>query len=108
MDFGHREIAQKRRVLYDQRQIIDELKAQMREVDEEIGLRDQRIGELEDMVRAKDGEMQDLVDMINKKDSIIAQMHRDIGQLEDDYQRRAREMEEKRRQQHIEEAKPVA
>lgn len=57
----------------------------MREVDEEIGLRDQRIGDLEDMVRAKDGEMQDLVDLINEKDSMIAQMHADIGQLEDDY-----------------------
>jgi hypothetical protein len=44
----------------------------MREVDEEIGIRDQRIGELEDMVRAKDGEMQDLVDIINEKDRIIA------------------------------------
>lgn len=72
MDFSHREIAQKRRVLYDQRQILDDLRAQMREVDEEIGIRDQRIGELEDMVRAKDGEMQDLVDIINEKDRIIA------------------------------------
>jgi hypothetical protein len=59
-------------VLYDQRQILDDLRAQMREVDEEIGIRDQRIGELEDMVRAKDGEMQDLVDIINEKDRIIA------------------------------------
>jgi hypothetical protein len=49
------------------------------------------------MVRAKDGEMQDLVDIINDKDRMIAQMHTDLGQLEDDYQRRAREMEEKRR-----------
>ena len=49
------------------------------------------------MVRAKDGEMQDLVDIINEKDRIIAKMHTDLGQLEEDYLRRAREMEEKRR-----------
>ncbi len=49
------------------------------------------------MVRAKDGEMQDLVDIINEKDRMIAQMHTDLGQLEDDYQRRARVLEDIRR-----------
>jgi len=59
-------------LLADQRQQMDDLRAQLREVDGEIGLRDQRIGELEDIVRAKDAEMQDLADIIKDKDALIA------------------------------------
>lgn len=84
--------------MHDQREVLEDLRAQLREIDSDLGARDARIGELEDMVKGKDAEMQDLVDMINEKDRIIKQMHADLENLEDEYARKQRENEDRRRQ----------
>jgi len=85
--------------VHDQREVLEDLRAQLREIDGEIGLRDSRIGQLEDMVKGKDAEMQDLVDMIHEKDRLIQQMHADLEGLEDEFARKQRENEERRRAQ---------
>ena len=44
-------------MLGDQKVTLDDLKQQMRDIDEETGLRDQQIAELDDTVKGKDCEL---------------------------------------------------
>jgi chromosome segregation ATPase len=86
-------------VVHDQQEVLEDLRTQLRELDGEIGDRDSRISQLEDMVKGKDSEMQDLVDMIHDKDRVITQMQLDHEGLEDEFARKQRENEERRRAQ---------
>jgi chromosome segregation ATPase len=71
MDFVKRDIFQKRRLLDDNTSIMDELRRELRELDDELLQKDQRIAEMEDAVKCKDCELQDLEDLIMHKDRVI-------------------------------------
>ncbi|TNV72326.1 hypothetical protein FGO68_gene11876 [Halteria grandinella] len=96
MDFVKRDIFQKRRLLDDNTSIMDELRRELRELDDELLMKDQRIAEMEDAVKCKDCELQDLEDLIMHKDRVIGQMQQELLQAEDS---RKKENEEKRKKE---------
>lgn len=93
MDFVKRDIFQKKRLLDDQTSIMDELRRELRELDDDLANKDMRIVEMEDAVKCKDCELQDLEDLIMHKDRIIGQMQQELVQAEDN---RKRQNEERR------------
>ena len=94
MDFVRRDALQKKRMLDDHKKLINELKQEMCDIDEELGARDARISQLQDQVRNKDGELQDLEDLILHKDRIIEQMQIEIVEVEE---QRKRDHEERKK-----------
>ena len=87
MDFVKRDIAQKRRLLDEQKGSGDDLRQEMRQIDEEIALKDQKIRDMEEGIRNKDGEVQDLEDLIMNKDRIIEQLQAEYVTIEDQRRR---------------------
>ena len=78
MDFVKRDIHQKKRLLDDQTSIMDELRRELRELDEELAGRDSRIQEMEEQIKCKDFELEDLEDLIMHKDRTIGQMQQEL------------------------------
>ena len=86
-------------MVQDQRSLLDDLREELRDLDDELVARDSKIAELEDAVRGKDGELQDLEELIMQKDRILSQLNEDILSAEEmrrleNENRRKREIEE--------------